>query len=465
MARTGRHLVRRCVLDASLHGTEAEGLAVQQGLTRLARDWLAPALDRGLAEAAGGGEDLWTIDRLTVELPPLPLDRLERDFAQVLEAALARRMGDFAPPPGADGALPGQADRRDPDREDGLPQARRRTSAAALLDAFTAFLESGALPWWFRLPEGRTFEEVLLAGWPDAMPPEGYRHFVIAAAARPVAPVALIRLVRQFSPHLLETLLDSLRPGSAAPVRTLLGRIEASTRSATARRTAVEGLWLAAFHDAATASPPETGAMARRTQAWEKPAADRKAPGTPGGERAVSPDHSALPATLDLDEGVHVDCAGLVLLHPFLPQLFGALGVARNGRLVDTDRALGLLHYLATGQPAAPEHALILPKRLCDLPLEAPCGPPVPLEEADRAEADGMLRAVIAHWEALGSISIDTLRGSFLTRLGRLSRRGDEELLQVESQAFDILLDRLPWGLSAVRLPWMTDILWVEWTH
>jgi hypothetical protein len=74
-----------------------------------------------------------------------------------------------------------------------------------------------------------------------------------------------------------------------------------------------------------------------------------------------------------------------------------------------------------------------------------------------------LLAAVIGHWSALGDTSPDALRGTFLARPGKLSRRGDEDLLQLEPQAFDVLLGQLPWGIGTVFLPWMKRFLWVEW--
>src|SRR5262249_28232285 len=112
-----------------------------------------------------------------------------------------------------------------------------------------------------------------------------------------------------------------------------------------------------------------------------------------------------LGARLDLEEGVFVECAGLVLLHPFLSQLFEALDIAVDGELVQPDRALSLLHFLATGEGSAPEHALVLPKLLCNLPLEEPAGAPIGLTPAEAAEAIALLTAVIGHWDALGSTS------------------------------------------------------------
>jgi len=77
-----------------------------------------------------------------------------------------------------------------------------------------------------------------------------------------------------------------------------------------------------------------------------------------------------------------------------------------------------------------------------------------------------LLQAVIGHWDALRNTTPDGLRGTFLTRPGKLSQRPDGDyLLQVESQSFDILLERLPWGIGVVKLPWMERMLWVEWAY
>jgi hypothetical protein len=201
------------------------------------------------------------------------------------------------------------------------------------------------------------------------------------------------------------------------------------------------------------AAEPSTP-LARRFQA-ESAAAPVRARGLDTADPSVR--------RLDLDEGVFVDCAGLVLLHPFLPILFERLDMASDGVLSRPDDALAVLHFLATGARLAPEYALVLPKLLCGLPLEEPVGAPVQLTEAAMAEANALLASVITHWRALGDTSPDALRGTFLTRPGKLSRRGDEDLLQVEESSFDVLLDRLPWGIGMIQLPWMKKILWVEW--
>lgn len=167
----------------------------------------------------------------------------------------------------------------------------------------------------------------------------------------------------------------------------------------------------------------------------------------------------------EVREGIYVGNAGLVLLHPFLPQLFTALDITRGNELLQPDRALSLLHFLATGQQPAPEYELILPKVLCNIPLATPVATNLNLTDSETAEAVNLLEAVIRYWEVLRNTSPDGLRGTFLLRPGKVSLHEDGDwLLQVEPSSVDILLGQLPWGISMVRLPWMKMMLWVEWS-
>ena len=54
--------------------------------------------------------------------------------------------------------------------------------------------------------------------------------------------------------------------------------------------------------------------------------------------------------------------------------------------------------------------------------------------------------------------------GEFLTRAGQLSVDAEGDwLLRVEPRTVDILLDQLPWGISMIKLPWMSRLMRVEW--
>lgn len=159
--------------------------------------------------------------------------------------------------------------------------------------------------------------------------------------------------------------------------------------------------------------------------------------------------------------------AGLVLLHPFLVPLMKTLGLLKPDKSFKnkkaTAHAVSLLHYLSTGETAPPEYDLTLPKLLCSVSSRTSIDRYKTLSAAEKEEADSLLQAVIKHWGALGEVGNDSLRQGFLQRDGKLSRRDSDWLLQVESQTLDILLDRLPWGIGIVKLPWMTNMLFVEW--
>lgn len=170
--------------------------------------------------------------------------------------------------------------------------------------------------------------------------------------------------------------------------------------------------------------------------------------------------------TVDHQQGIYLDNAGLVLLHPFLPQLFNAIGVTEHQHIINVERGLQMLHFLCTGQTTAPEYQLPLAKVFLNWPLEQPVATLQALSSTDQEEGMALLNAVIRHWQALGNTSVDGLRGTFLLRPGKLIRREDDVWrLQVENQGFDILLNQLPWGFSMVKLPWMTKMLWVEWSY
>ena len=162
----------------------------------------------------------------------------------------------------------------------------------------------------------------------------------------------------------------------------------------------------------------------------------------------------------------YVANAGVVLLHPFLSPFFKTIGLVEQGTFNDErarHKAVHLIHYLATGQTQAPEYELMLPRFLCGLDFDIPLERFVDITADEQAEAEKMLRAAIDHWNKLGSTSPDGLREGFLRRDGKLEKREAGWYLGVEQKTIDILLDFLPWNLSMIKLPWMPELLRVEW--
>lgn len=165
-------------------------------------------------------------------------------------------------------------------------------------------------------------------------------------------------------------------------------------------------------------------------------------------------------------DGLYTEMAGLVLLHPFLTMLFTQLNwVEKNTFKNKTcqQKAIGLLHFMATGQTNAPEYALVIAKLLCGYPLKEPVQMEFNFSEDELEEATHLLSVVISRWEVLKRTSVEGLREGFLLRKGKLSETESGMLLQVENGSIDILLDQLPWTISIIKLPWMATMLRVDW--
>jgi hypothetical protein len=169
----------------------------------------------------------------------------------------------------------------------------------------------------------------------------------------------------------------------------------------------------------------------------------------------------------DMEEGLYIKNAGLVILWHFLPAFFTKLGlVNEKKKFIDIhhqEKALLMTQYLVEGRDDYSEPSMLLNKVLCGWTIEEPLQMRMPITDEDRREAKELLSSVIGHWEALGKTSVDGFRESFLKRDGRLFLRDSGWHLLVERKGLDILLDKLPWGINPIRLNWMDRVLFVEW--
>lgn len=168
----------------------------------------------------------------------------------------------------------------------------------------------------------------------------------------------------------------------------------------------------------------------------------------------------------DDNEPVYTELAGLVILYPFLSDFFTALHLMEGKSFRDEGarhKAVHLLGYLATGAAEIQEHRLVFPKLLCGMSLANPVERMGVITEEEMEESEQLLDTVITYWKVLKSTSADGLRDSFLQRVGKLSRKDDGWQLDVEKRTLDILLGKLPWGFSIIKLPWMTEMIFVNW--
>lgn len=165
--------------------------------------------------------------------------------------------------------------------------------------------------------------------------------------------------------------------------------------------------------------------------------------------------------------GMHVYNAGIILLHPFLPSFFEKVGLVEKGKFISRScrqRAVGLLHYIATGELLFEEHLLHFQKFLCDHPENESIPKGLPISRYEKDEVEKLLNAVIDHWNSLKGVSIAGLRGNYFTRSGVLQLEGDKPIIHVERKTADILLKGLPWTLSIAKLPWLDNFLTIKWS-
>jgi hypothetical protein len=175
--------------------------------------------------------------------------------------------------------------------------------------------------------------------------------------------------------------------------------------------------------------------------------------------------HPSKKAAEDIGE-CFIDNAGLVILSPFLQQLFNNLKLSRKKQFRSEEaqvRAVLLSQFLVTGRTKIAEHELPLNKIICGYPLEKtlPCEFEPTAEETE--QCDELFKSVLGYWEALKSTSVEALRNTYVVRNGKLVDKNEYFLLQVEYKAFDVMLQFLPWSIGVIYLPWMKKRLMVEW--
>jgi hypothetical protein len=188
-----------------------------------------------------------------------------------------------------------------------------------------------------------------------------------------------------------------------------------------------------------------------------------------GEQTGIKTNQQSKPYNNKSGEEFYIKNAGLILLHPFLLQLFKAVGLVENNvfkRSSDQHYAVLITQYLVTGEIFFHEHEMLLNKILCGMDADEPLPNSFIFGEREKAEADQLLQTIIDKWMMNGvrvNNSVDGFRSSFLNRAGKLEKKNDDWKLVVEQEPFDLVLASLPWSIGVIKNSWMKGMLWADW--
>lgn len=178
---------------------------------------------------------------------------------------------------------------------------------------------------------------------------------------------------------------------------------------------------------------------------------------------AVASAKSSMPLSAS-DKHWIVAGAGVVVLWPLLPSLFGQFGWFKEGNFVDNEArrlAVASLDWLCWGEAPLAEWRTPCARLLCgiepDMPFEAVSPSP-----QHQAELEDWLGRALMTVPLLERCSVGDVRSFFLQRSGTLF--DEPMLLTIEPAAPDILLSHLPWSMANVMLPWLSSPIRVNWT-
>lgn len=216
-----------------------------------------------------------------------------------------------------------------------------------------------------------------------------------------------------------------------------------------------------------TATPASRPLRVQTLEALQEIAEQHSAPPAPSKRPAVTAkDDWSSKAEPDDAVRLLTTRAGLVLFHPYLKLLFDRLELLNDDQSIRADcllRACAALRHISDRATTDVRPADPLEKVLLGLPQDW-SQPETVLSLAPDAELiDGLVKAVIDRWGALGQTSPDGLREAFVRRTGSLRMDENGAHLTVDPGPFDMLLDKLPWGFGTVALPWMDLPCHVDW--
>ncbi|MCX8525305.1 contractile injection system tape measure protein [Chryseobacterium formosus] len=165
------------------------------------------------------------------------------------------------------------------------------------------------------------------------------------------------------------------------------------------------------------------------------------------------------------EDGQYVQNAGLILIHPFIKTLFEYCNLLhpKTHQLTDPESCAHLLHYIATGKTNAPEYDMTFEKFLCNIPINQTINRHIKISRKHKTQAKNVIESVQHNWNPMKKSSAALLQNEFFQRSGKLVASDHDFTLTIERKTQDILLDKLGWGISMIKLPWQEKFILVNW--
>ncbi len=169
--------------------------------------------------------------------------------------------------------------------------------------------------------------------------------------------------------------------------------------------------------------------------------------------------------------------AGLLIFWPFLSTLFQRLSLLSTyqeddkqvTKFVSTqaqDKAYALLKGLL-GEQEEHDGYLGVANILVGYELDTVVEQPIKLTDQDVGHLNELLSTVISRWDILKNMPVASFQSLFLKRECSISVSESGCHISVEKQTLDVLMQKMPWGLGMINLPWLEDafLISVEWQY
>jgi len=449
------HIIHRVNLEIEVPNVD-RARDIQERILRVLYNDILPRLEKWM-ESLDFGNMAMRVDSLGIDIGSLDTATFENDLQEKVFNAIRENIGSFPS--------------RLKEHEDGerviLPPEEQ------VFETFLYFLETGRLPWYSDRTGQALKNEVLLKSSLQKAENSAGRLLQLLQSHDNAVP----RLFSQFPADLIilvisiliSKIADISREEASAMLQRLTQRLGHKEKGDTSfgrdpQKHLLEKVIMYALSE-------KESFERQRFQSFLEDLPGKDHQEMPGRKlpRPSARDQEDEPGNKNHEEGpegVYLEHAGLVLLHPFLEYFFKELDLLKDGSFNDDEAralAIHLLNYLATGRENPPEYELVFEKYLCGMDLEAPVERVLPLSQSMKIESESLLRAAIGHWRALKNTSPDGLREGFLQRPGKLVLNEFQHRLIVEGKTHDVLLAYLPWGYGVIKLPWLVKPLYVDW--